>query len=174
MSDASELPPIGSVIDLVWGEPAEEVEAIVQRWTDDGVILSAISGLTQVTGYEWLSADAIDSLDARPDDDPAVRHLRAVGIRRDAEQVEHDSLTSVLAAAQASGVLVFFQDAEDGSDAGSVGRVLRIDDETVVFSDVDLDGRESGDELERTLDDLVRLTWDDDYLRALTILNGLD
>lgn len=165
--------PVGSVVEITWGDPPEEVTAIVHRWTPDGVILSPVSGLTQVPGYEWLAAAAVDSVVALPDDAPVVRHLRAVGIRREPDRVEHDSLLAVLAALQRTGELVFFQDAEDGSDAGSVGRLLRLDAETAVFSDVGLDGRESGDELERTLDDLDRVTWDDDYLRALTVLNGL-
>jgi hypothetical protein len=165
--------PIGSVVEIGWGEPREDITAVVHRWTPDGVILSLLSGLTQIPGYEWLAAAAVDSVTVVADDAPAVRHLRAVGIRCDAAQVEHDSLTAVLEMLQRTGELVLFQDVDDGSDAASVGRVLRIDDEAVVFSDIDLDGREAGDELVRQLDDIDRIVWDDDYMRALTVLNGL-
>jgi hypothetical protein len=166
--------PIGAVLEIGWGDPVEDVRVVVQQWTEDGVIVSDVNDHTQLAGYAWLSKDAIETLTVVGDDDATVRHLRAVGIQRDAEQVEHDALTAILAAAQASGVLLFFQDAEDGSDAGSVGRVLRLDDATVVFSDIDVEGRDTGDEVERTLEELYRVSWGDDYLRALTVLNGLD
>jgi hypothetical protein len=165
--------PVGTVVRITWGEPVEEITAIVQRWTDDGVVYSDVHDHTQRNGYAFLAAAAVHSVEALPDDHATVRHLRAVGTRRHAEQVEHGSLTEVLAWAKEQGLLVFVQDAEDGSDAGSVGRVLRIEGETVVFDDVDLEGRTTGDELVRHLDDIDHLSWDDDYLRALTVLDGL-
>lgn len=166
--------PIGAVVKVTWGDPPDDVTAIVQQWTDDGAVVAYANELAQAEGHVWLAAGAIEAIEVLPDDSPTVRHLRAVGIERDAAQVEHESLASLLAALRDAGVLVLFQDERSGSDEASVGRVLRVDDETVTFSDIDVDGRDTGADVVRDHDELDRLEWDDVYCRALTVLNELD
>lgn len=164
---------VGTVVQLAWGEPVEELTALVQHVAADGLVVALVPDLVQLDGDVWLATTATHSVAPVPEDAPVVRHLRAVGVRRDPARVTYGSAFDVLAALAATGELVWVQDVEDGSDEAHVGRVVEVGDGEVVLDDVDPGGQESGGQLVRQLAELTRLEWGTDYLRALTVLNAL-
>lgn len=173
-TDSAAEVEVGAVVRMGYGEPVEERVVIVQHHATDGLIVATVEDLTQQDGAEWVAHRAISSIEVLAEDTPVVRHLRAVGIRRHAAAVEHDSVMSILDGCWRERRLVALQDDEDTTEELTVGRVLGFSPTLAAFTRVAPAGSEDDEPQYREVAELWRVQWGCSYLAALEVLLGLD
>ena len=162
------------MVHIEWDRGHESCDAIIRASSDTGVVVTEVFDLVALPGYKWIRADEILEIDDLDDDDPAVRVRLIRGSTFEPVGAELADIRGLSGHLADRSIVTMIQTTRTGSGEGLVGRIASVNDAGFALSEIDTNGRATGDTLTYAFESVISVEWGTSYLDALTDLNTAD
>lgn len=158
------------VVVVEWDRGHEEVDGILRAEGTDGIILTEMDDLIPDAGYCWLRSDEILNVEDWCTSSGTARSAKLRDALSERIDTQLTTLANLLHRLTDNHATIGVHTRRTGSGELLAGVMDSTTDLAMQFKEIDPNGVLTGELITVGLDDIIRVDWDTDYLRALRAL----